>query len=299
MEPKSTPADIQLEAPKDIPGVRKTVKVTGRYRWSLLFDLEGPYEHTISETTYSKVSTKAFDRYLLKSLISNTTDASASAGYSNFGWSASVSGTYKDHFEYHQEAIAELSHNTEIGKSKTITNKFQIPSGERRKVYYLVYSMPGVEMPLNVFSDQPEDVDVEIEVTVTDERDVLLRGEELHAGQSLLSSNGMYCLIMQEDGNLVLYSRPSMPSRPYTGLWATNTGVPYGMTNTPFRLMLTLAGDLSVFDSTGQHVWSTRTRRISGDPATGGHRLVLQNDRNLVLYNDAGLAIWGTKTGLY
>ena len=104
---------------------------------------------------------------------------------------------------------------------------------------------------------------------------------------------------MQENGNLVLYSRPSVPSRPHTELWATNTGVPYGMTNIPFHLILQTDGDLVVYDSKGSPFWSTGKRRFGDDRAKWGHRLILQNDRNLVLYTAAGLAIWGTKTGLY
>ena len=289
-------ADVQLEA-KNVPTVRKMITVTGHYRWSLLFNLEGPFEQTITESAFSKVSTKRFDRYLLKKVTGNTVDMSASASYSAFTWSAKASAKYKGDFQYHQQAIAELSENTETSTSKTITSKFEIPSGERRKVYYLVYSMPGVVMPLNRFTDQPEDVDVEIDITVTDERDVLNKGEYLYAGQSLMSSNGMYRLVMQEDGNLVLYSESSVPWTPLTGLWATNTGRGYGMTNTPFHLIMQTDGNLVVYDSKGNSVWSTGT--FGDDPAKRGHQLIMQNDRNLVLYNEAGLAIWGTKTGLY
>ena len=49
-----------------------------------------------------------------------------------------------------------------------------------------------------------------------DDVDVLRAGESLGIDQKLTSSNGKYSLIMQGDGNLVLYA----PSRP---VWATRT----------------------------------------------------------------------------
>jgi hypothetical protein len=47
--------------------------------------------------------------------------------------------------------------------------------------------------------------------------DVLRAGESLGIDQKLTSSNGKYTLIMQGDGNLVLYAESNTP------VWATRT----------------------------------------------------------------------------
>jgi hypothetical protein len=46
----------------------------------------------------------------------------------------------------------------------------------------------------------------------------LFPGQSLQSGQTLRSDNMLHTLIMQSDGNVVLYNSQSQP------LWSTNTG---------------------------------------------------------------------------
>ena len=93
----------------------------------------------------------------------------------------------------------------------------------------------------------------------------------LHAGDYLLSANGQYKLIVQLDGNVVLYG-------PSGALWSTNT---FGSN---VRLVMQLDGNLVVYSSSNVPLWSSGT-------AGANTRLVVQNDANLVIYNGAS-AIW-------
>jgi hypothetical protein len=105
-------------------------------------------------------------------------------------------------------------------------------------------------------------------------RDRLGEGEELLRGESMQSTNGIFSLRMQEDGNLVLY---------WYGyaLWATNTD------GIAVRTAV-MQGDsnLVLYGYDNRPVWESNT---SGrlNPT-----LILQNDGNLVMYSR--WAIWWT-----
>ncbi len=100
-----------------------------------------------------------------------------------------------------------------------------------------------------------------VNYTYTSGADKLLAGNTLAAGQSLVSSNGYFTAVMQQDGSFVTYTKPE-PVVKY------------------FK-------------------WSTGTIRPLGD-----YVLVMQNDGNLVIYNNAlarndyagGSVIWSTDT---
>ena len=97
--------------------------------------------------------------------------------------------------------------------------------------------------------------------TYTSGADKLLAGNTLAAGQSLVSSNGYFTAVMQQDGSFVTYTKPE-PVVKY------------------FK-------------------WSTGTIRPLGD-----YVLVMQNDGNLVIYNndldrndyEGGSVIWASDT---
>ena len=102
--------------------------------------------------------------------------------------------------------------------------------------------------------------------------------QSFNLGESIQSSDGRYRLILQEDGNLVLYS-------PNRALWWTGTqGRPVT------RAVVQEDGNLVLYDSGGRHYWATWTQGNS--MAT----LIVQDDGNLVLYNSQGRPIWDTKT---
>jgi len=100
----------------------------------------------------------------------------------------------------------------------------------------------------------------------------------LAANQSLASCNGDYSLIMQGDGNLVLYQGS-------TPLWASNT--PGSGAD---KAIMQGDGNFVLYTSSGTPVWASNT---AGN--TGAY-LSVQNDGNVVVYSTAGAVLWSTGT---
>ena len=106
--------------------------------------------------------------------------------------------------------------------------------------------------------------------------DTLSSGARLTVGQTLVSTNRRYRLLMQSDGNLVLYDDVDR-----TAPWASNTGgISAGYA------LLQGDGNLVVYDAQGVGRFASNT------PGYPNARLLLQNDGNLVLYNAAGQPVW-------
>ncbi|HWF51034.1 MAG TPA: hypothetical protein VG294_10375 [Solirubrobacteraceae bacterium] len=103
-------------------------------------------------------------------------------------------------------------------------------------------------------------------------------GGTLSAGQELASPDGHYDLVLQSDGNLVLYIAGGR------ALWASKTAGAVGD-----HAVMQTNGNFVLYDAGNQVLWSTNT---SG--ANCGS-LILQNDGNLVLYGPKGAA-WATNT---
>jgi len=103
-------------------------------------------------------------------------------------------------------------------------------------------------------------------------------GEELVAGQSLVSLDGLQTLSMQTDGNLVLYGDAG--SR-----WQTATNGRGGV-----RLALQTDGNLVLYDANNYPLWYTDTR------GSGADHLDVQSDGNLVLYTASSGVVWQTNT---
>src|SRR5947208_9888821 len=122
-------------------------------------------------------------------------------------------------------------------------------------------------------------------LAMTDYVGELDAGQSLAVGDVLRSSNGLYGLFMQGDGNLVLYTGvPSISS----AVWATNTWtLPPWLR--PNRADMQSDGNFVLYNNANFPGWASGT---DGQP---GARLVLQDDRNLVIYS-AGTpqAIWST-----
>jgi hypothetical protein len=107
---------------------------------------------------------------------------------------------------------------------------------------------------------------------------------ELTSGQSMSSPSGDYQLIMQSDGNLVLYFDGSGQ---HTPIWATQTSG-----NSGDVAVLQSDGNLVVTSAAGAVLWS------AGSSAPNP-TLVVQEDGNVVVYgtNSAGqYAAWATRT---
>ncbi len=108
-------------------------------------------------------------------------------------------------------------------------------------------------------------------------------GQRLESNQLLLSTNGLYNLRMQADGNLVM-------SWTSSGAVIWNSGTYQGGAK---RVVMQSDGNLVIYNvSSGQPVWWT------GSFAQMYHngRLVLQNDHNLVVYANSGAPIWASNT---
>jgi hypothetical protein len=103
---------------------------------------------------------------------------------------------------------------------------------------------------------------------------LLQAGEILKPGQAVLSASRRYTLLMQTDGNLVLY-------RGKTALWSSVTGGNPG----GYAAMQT-DGNLVVYSASGTALWSS----VTGGNA--GAHLAVQDDGNLVMYSKAGKALW-------
>lgn len=106
--------------------------------------------------------------------------------------------------------------------------------------------------------------------------DSLKIDQNLRQDEALVSNNGLYRLIMQSDGNLVVYS----PRKP---IWSTGT---HG--TSAHRTIVQSDGNVVTYSTKGP-VWASETRSSSAN------RLVMQNDGNLVVYGDGG-AIWASGT---
>lgn len=108
----------------------------------------------------------------------------------------------------------------------------------------------------------------------------LAPGQQLNAGQELRSDNGWLRLIMQGDGNLVLYRTQTMQP-----LWASGTdGRPVAVA------VMQGDGNLVAYGADGTPYWDSGTW---GHP---GAAAVLQDDGNLVIYDAAGGYLWDSGT---
>jgi hypothetical protein len=104
-------------------------------------------------------------------------------------------------------------------------------------------------------------------------------GAVLTAGQELTSPDGHYDLVMQSDGNLVVYIAGGR------ALWSSKTEGNPG----DYAVMQT-NGNFVIYSSSNQTLWSTNTT------GAGCSDFVMQDDGNLVLYNSAGKAAWASGT---
>jgi hypothetical protein len=110
----------------------------------------------------------------------------------------------------------------------------------------------------------------------------LKAGEELLAGGVLHSDDQRVRLVMQTDGNLVLYRASGGGA-----LWASNT-----MGTGANRAVMQEDGNFVLYNPTSS-VWATNTH---GQP---GNRFVVQDDGNLVIYDEADQARWAANVSFF
>jgi ABC-type nitrate/sulfonate/bicarbonate transport system substrate-binding protein len=109
----------------------------------------------------------------------------------------------------------------------------------------------------------------------------LTMNEDLVRMGSLTSPNGQSTLVMQGDGNLVLYRAGGKVC------WATATD---GRKVT--QAVMQGDGNFVLYGPGQAHIW---------DSATAGHPrayLVVQDDGNVVIYDSADRPVWATNTNM-
>jgi hypothetical protein len=111
--------------------------------------------------------------------------------------------------------------------------------------------------------------------------DRVVSHREMREGSYLKSGDGRWMMVIQGDGNLVIYG-------PRGAIWASNTdgrGVPQ------FMLAMQSDGNLVIYGKNGA-TWASNTNGRGRSPFT----LVMQNDANLVIYDSTGKPTWASNT---
>lgn len=103
---------------------------------------------------------------------------------------------------------------------------------------------------------------------------------EMREGSYLESGDGRFKMVVQGDGNLVIYQNGR-------SIWASNTG---GKGTPGFKLAMQSDGNLVMYGGSGV-LWASNT----DGKGTGPYNLVMQNDGNLVIYDRSGV-VWATNT---
>jgi|GEM_PF-2324386 len=103
---------------------------------------------------------------------------------------------------------------------------------------------------------------------------------EMPEGSFLQSGDGRFKMVVQGDGNLVIY-QSNQP------IWASNTG---GIGTPGFKLAVQSDGNIVMYGKNAP-IWASNTNGVG----IGSYTLVMQNDGNLVLY-DQNSSIWASGT---
>ncbi len=111
-----------------------------------------------------------------------------------------------------------------------------------------------------------------------DECGYLLQGDELVRGDARQSCDGRFVLIMQHDGNLVLYQG-------HEPLWATGTD-----RTAASRAIMQHDGNLVVYDGAGRPLWASNTDGHAESIA------IVQDDGNFVVYDANAKPVWASNT---
>ncbi|MEY9855520.1 hypothetical protein ABH935_001124 [Catenulispora sp. GAS73] len=106
----------------------------------------------------------------------------------------------------------------------------------------------------------------------------LTANQQLTVNQSTLSCDGRFTLILQGDGNLVLYQGS-------TPLWASNT-----VGKASARAIMQGDGNFVIYDGNGSPLWASNTA------GNNGAYLTVQNDGNTVIFSSSGATLWSTGT---
>ncbi len=127
--------------------------------------------------------------------------------------------------------------------------------------------------------------------TSLDKETTLKLGEELKVNEKKYSINGKYYLIMQSDGNVVIYTDTDNP------IWSTATNG----SGDKARFAMQTDGHLVLYDYWGQAIWASQTHPAWDSKYNSSTwkpvKAVLENDGSLVLYSSTGEQVWTSKLG--
>ncbi len=107
---------------------------------------------------------------------------------------------------------------------------------------------------------------------------VLTSGQQVATNEQLRSRHGRYYLIVQGDGNVVLYTAARR------AVWSSATNGKGGV-----RLIQQSDGNLVLYAAGNRGVWAT------GTAGNAGARTVVQDDGNVVVYRAGGAGIWSSR----
>lgn len=121
------------------------------------------------------------------------------------------------------------------------------------------------------------------------QQDRLEQDKTLRAGRQLISPNRSFVFIVQPDGNLVVYNRAAAGCGNLgCSIWSSGTAG-RGITD------IYMQGDGNlVLRSGGNSIWDTKT----GGGRFPPYRLQMQDDGNLVIYNSRRQSVWSSKSGV-
>ncbi|WP_190233754.1 hypothetical protein [Rhizobium sp. R339] len=117
-------------------------------------------------------------------------------------------------------------------------------------------------------------------------------GTSMQSNQWAISANGSYVLVMQTDGNLVLYQvagPPPVANSSFQGFpyWSSGTNI-----GVAARFEVQTDGNLVIYDGSDL-LWAA----YNTNNASPGY-LAVQVDANLVFYDTSGAAFWATNTAV-
>ena len=115
--------------------------------------------------------------------------------------------------------------------------------------------------------------------------DRLTAGQALKPDQSITSGNGAFQLILQADGNLVLYA-----TNTHKSLFASNTAGDFAIG----QAIMQGDGNFVLYDNSGKSLWASNTATTDTHKTTIDPYVVVQDDGNLVIY--ATTNFWATNT---
>jgi hypothetical protein len=105
----------------------------------------------------------------------------------------------------------------------------------------------------------------------------LASGQSMHSGDTIKSMGGRYQLIMQKEGNLVLYNAANKP------VWASPTDG-----NPGARVDMQKEGNLVIYSAANKPVWASPTA------GNQGASLQVRDDGHLAIVGAGGRALWTT-----